>query len=80
MKEAEFHNINRINIKEFLDVYHPTIKFFSKHEPILNPSEDIHRIGIILSGTAYLATINSDFQKRILDYYEAYDVFYHHII
>ncbi len=58
----------------------PIIKSFKKNDIILRASDDIHMVGIIMSGTAYLAAINLDFQKRILDYYEGNDIFYNSMI
>jgi CRP-like cAMP-binding protein len=37
-------------------------------------------MGLIISGTAYLATINLDYQQRIIDYYEANDIFFNRIM
>ncbi len=65
------------NIKILKDSLHPKIKYFNRQELILSPSSDINMMGIVMNGAAYLATINLDYQKRILDYYEANDVFCH---
>lgn len=60
--------------------FHPIIRDFKKQDIIMQTSDDINMIGIIMSGTAYLATINLDFQKRILDYYEVNTIFYNRTI
>ena len=52
-------------------------KSFNKNELILNPSTDKNAMGIMSGGIAYLATINLNYQKRILDYYEVNDIFCH---
>ncbi|MFT4143952.1 MAG: Crp/Fnr family transcriptional regulator [Mobilitalea sp.] len=55
-------------------------KSFNKNEIILNPSADKNTMGIMSGGMAYLATINLNYQKRILDYYETNDIFCHQMI
>jgi CRP/FNR family transcriptional regulator, anaerobic regulatory protein len=62
-------------IKLLMDLFQPKIRTFNKQEIILNSSSDKNILGIILSGMAYLTTINLNYQKRILDYYEVYDMF-----
>ena len=51
------------------------MKTFGKNEIIVTPSSDHYRMGFLLSGTAYLVTINLDYQKRIIDYFEVNDMF-----
>lgn len=66
--------------KALMDCFHLSIKPFNKSEIIEYPLKDKNRMGVIISGTAYLATINLDYQKRIIDYYEADDIFCNHMI
>lgn len=66
---------------DMLNAYlHPKTKSFKKHELIVHPSDDNNLMGIITSGTAYLATINLDYQKRIIEYYESNDIFWNCIL
>lgn len=67
-------------IKILIEHFHPKIKSFSRNELVVRSAEDSNLIGIIISGMAYLATINLDYQKRIIDYYEVNDIFYNRII
>lgn len=67
-------------VKKLNDHFHPKIKTYNRHEVVVPPSNDNKTMGIIISGAAYLATINLDYQKRIIDYYEANDIFCSHLI
>ncbi|HWT74397.1 MAG TPA: Crp/Fnr family transcriptional regulator [Mobilitalea sp.] len=62
-------------IKLLKDHFQLKIKTFNRNEIIVNSSNDKNLMGIIVSGMAYLATINLDYQKRIIDYYEVNDMF-----
>lgn len=63
------------DIQMINDILHPKTKDFNRRDIILSSSSDINMMGILLKGSAYLATINLDYQKRIIDYYEPNDVF-----
>ncbi len=63
------------HIKLLIERFQLKIKSYNKQELIANSSNDPNMIGIMISGMAYLTTINLDYQKRILDYYEANDIF-----
>jgi CRP-like cAMP-binding protein len=63
------------NIKRLIDHLQLKAKTFNRQDIIVNPSSDKNMIGIIISGMAYLTTINLNYQKRILDYYEVNDIF-----
>jgi CRP-like cAMP-binding protein len=67
-------------IKILNDRFQPKIKLFNRREIVVTPSSDNNMMGLIISGTAYLATINLDYQQRIIDYYEANDIFFNRIM
>lgn len=51
------------------------IRSFGKRQILSAPDDDTEGIGILLTGTALLENMNTDSQRRILDYYEAQDIF-----
>lgn len=64
-----------IDLSEFNDCIKPISKSFKRDEIILKPSYDDDDIGFLISGTAYLISINLEGQKSIIDYYREGDVF-----
>lgn len=52
-----------------------TERSFNEKEIIMHLSEDNHDVGILKSGTAYLAGTNIDGDKSIIDYYEQNNLF-----
>ncbi|MEE1219176.1 MAG: Crp/Fnr family transcriptional regulator [Ruminococcus sp.] len=59
------------DLNEFKDCFTPVKKVFNKGEIIIKSSSENDKIGIIEKGTAYMITINSDAQRRILEYYQS---------
>lgn len=80
MIEAENNQLTGQEVKILIDRYQPKIKTFNRNEVILRSAKDNNLMGVIINGMAYLATINLDYQKRIIDYYEANDIFCSRII
>ncbi len=52
-----------------------TVRSFEKRQVLLRSDEDENITGILLSGGAFLENINMEDQRRIVDCYEAGDVF-----
>ena len=75
-KTLVFHEAADPTLKMLQDHFQLKIKSFNKNEVLVNPSSDKNVMGIVVSGMAYLATINLNYQKRIIDYYEVNDMFY----
>ena len=59
-----------IDLSNFEECFAPVKKVFKKGELIIKATSENNKIGIIKKGTAYLTTINSDAQRRILEYYQ----------
>lgn len=57
------------------EYFTPAAAVIEKNDFILKPMNQQNAAGILLSGTAYLAIINKDSQRRILDYYEGIRLF-----
>lgn len=64
-----------IDLSGFSECINPVLKSFKRDEIMLRPSYDDDDIGFLVSGTAYLISINLDGQKSIIDYYQEGDVF-----
>ena len=79
-KTRTINGLTDLEIEMLKDRLRPNIKSFNRNELIVRPSEDNNMMGIITGGTAYLATINLDYQKRIIEYYEPNDIFLNHVI
>lgn len=62
------------------ECFSPTVREYTRGEIITICSPDSNTIGIIKSGTAYLVTINSNDQRRIMDYYEQGQMFGKHFL
>lgn len=70
-----FENAEIIGLKE---CFTPVEREYERGEIITICSSENDTIGIITSGIAYLLTINSEEQRRILDYYRRGNVFGKH--
>lgn len=70
-------NVDIIGLNECFD---PLVREYKKGEIITICSPDDNTIGIIRSGTAYLSTINTEEQRRIIDYYQKGNVFGKHFL
>ena len=46
------------------------IRTFGKRQVLMNQDDDADNVGVMLSGTAFLESMNQEGQRRILDYYE----------
>lgn len=62
------------------ECFAPVTREYKKGEIITICSPDDDTIGIIRSGTAYLSTINSEEQRRIIDYYQQGNIFGKHFL
>lgn len=62
------------------ECFAPVTREYKKGEIITICSPDDDTIGIIKSGTAYLSTINSEEQRRIIDYYQKGNIFGKHFL
>lgn len=62
-------NLTPSDIVGIKQCFLPVTRTFQKGQSILNNSTDSDTLGIMLSGTAYLVTSNSEGQRRILEYY-----------
>ena len=51
------------------------IRTFGKRQVLMNQDDDADNVGVMLSGTAFLESMNQDGQRRILDYYEPKESF-----
>lgn len=51
------------------------IRTFGKRQVLMNQDDDADNVGIMLSGTAFLESMNQEGQRRILDYYEPKESF-----
>lgn len=51
------------------------IREFASRQRVMGMGQEPDEIGIVLKGTAFLESSNLDDQRRILDYYEAGDIF-----
>lgn len=58
----------------------PVSRTYNRGEIITICSPENDTIGIITSGTAYLSTLNSEEQRRIIDYYQKGNVFGKHFL
>ena len=45
------------------------IRTFGKRQVLMNQDDDADNVGVMLSGTAFLESMNQEGQRRILDYY-----------
>lgn len=70
-------NAEIIGLKE---CFSPVVRDYGRGEIITICSPENDTIGIITSGTAYLSTINSEEQRRILDYYQKGNAFGKHFL
>lgn len=75
--ESRLSNAEIIGIKE---CFAPVSREYGRGEVITICSPEDDTIGIITSGTAYLSTINTEEQRRILDYYQKGCVFGKHFL
>ena len=64
--DSRLTNTDLIGLKE---CFAPTEREYERGEIITICSPEDDTIGIIKSGIAYLSTINSEEQRRIIDYY-----------
>ena len=51
------------------------IRTFGKRQVLMNQDDDAGNVGVMLSGTAFLESMNQEGQRRILDYYEPKESF-----
>ena len=51
------------------------IRTFGKRQVLMNQDDDADNVGVMLSGTAFLESMNQEGQRRILDYYEPKECF-----
>ena len=51
------------------------IREFGKRQVLMTLDDDMDGIGVMLTGTAFLESMNFDGQRRIVDYYEPRDIF-----
>lgn len=72
-----FANADLIGLKE---CFSPITKTYKRGEIITICSSENDTIGIITSGTAYLSTLNTEEQRRIIDYYQKGNVFGKHFL
>ncbi len=75
--EKELKNADIIGLP---DCFSPISRSYNRGEVITICSPENDTIGIIRSGTAYLTTINSAEQRRIVDYYQSGNVFGKHFL
>lgn len=75
--DSRLSNAEIIGLNE---CFAPITREYKKGEIITICSSDDDTIGIIESGTAYLSTINSEEQRRIIDYYKKGNVFGKHFL
>lgn len=52
-----------------------TVREFGKRQVLMTLDDDMDGTGVMLSGTAFLESMNIDGQRRIVDYYEPQDIF-----
>lgn len=70
-----FSGLSATETKTLREYFTPTAAVIEKNDYIVRPMNQQSAAGILLSGTAYLAIINKDSQRRILDYYEGVRLF-----
>ncbi len=70
-----FSGLSAAETKTLQEYFTPTAAVIEKNDFIVKPVNQQNAAGILLSGTAYLAIINKDSQRRILDYYEGVRLF-----
>ena len=75
--DSRLTNTDLIGLKE---CFAPTERVYERGEIITICSPEDDTIGIIKSGIAYLSTINSEEQRRIIDYYMRGNAFGKHFL
>ena len=75
--DSRLTNTDLIGLKE---CFAPTEREYERGEIITICSPENDTIGIIKSGIAYLSTINSEEQRRIIDYYMRGNAFGKHFL
>ena len=75
--DSRLTNAEIIGLKE---CFTPVERVYERGEIITICSPDNDTIGIIKSGIAYLSTINSEEQRRIIDYYMRGNAFGKHFL
>lgn len=70
-----FTGLSAAGIKTLREYFAPTAAVIEKNDYIVRPVNQQSTAGILLSGTAYLAVINKDSQRRILDYFDGLHLF-----
>lgn len=75
--ESRLTNTELMGLKE---CFSPVQRTYDRGEIITICSPENDTIGIITSGTAYLSTINSEEQRRIIDYYQKGSAFGKHFL
>lgn len=79
----EFTVLKRLTNAEIIgikSVFQVVSKTYEKGDIITDCLPNNDTIGIIINGTAYLTTINSEGQNRIIDYYVSGNIFVSHLI
>lgn len=72
---TEFSELSAADERTLREYLTPAAAVIGKNDFIVKPVNRQNTGGILLSGTAYLAIINKDSQRRILDYYEGIRLF-----
>ena len=70
-----FSGLSAAEIKRLREYFSPAATVIEKNDFIIKPMSQQNGAGILLAGNAYLAIINKDSQRRILDYYEGIRLF-----
>lgn len=72
---AEYFGIDEKRGEALMRIGAVNIRKFASRQRLMGMEPEPDEIGLLLTGTAFLESINLDGQRRILEYYEAGDVF-----
>lgn len=73
---SEYWGLTREQTERLVAAGTVTIREFGKRQAVMEADGDFNDIGMILTGTALLESTNMDGQRRILDFYEAKELFW----
>ena len=77
---SELLGVTNADLIGLRECFSPVSRTYKRGEIITICSPENDTIGIITSGTAYLSTLNTEEQRRIVDYYQKGNVFGKHFL
>lgn len=73
---SEYWGLTKEQTQALITTGAVTIREFGRRQVVMGTDGNSNDIGIMLTGTALLESANMDDQRRILDFYEAKDLFW----